>query len=127
MRIGVLGTGTIATAVVRGIAGDGHQISVSERSAENSAALAAEFGNVTVADNQAVLDRSDVVFLGLMAEGVTEAEHLADDGFSAPGIRVDEAPFLGEVALGAGGGAVQLVAVERLLPQDLQERLFEDL
>ena len=33
MRIGVIGTGTIASAVVRGIAGDGHAITVSERSA----------------------------------------------------------------------------------------------
>ncbi|TRW95379.1 pyrroline-5-carboxylate reductase [Paracoccus sp. M683] len=68
MRIGVIGTGTIATAVVRGIAGDGHQITVSERSAANAAALAGEFGNVSVAGNQAVLDASDVVILGLMAD-----------------------------------------------------------
>lgn len=68
MRIGVLGTGTIATAVVRGIAPDGHQITVSERNKANAAALSAEFENVSVADNQTVLDQSDVVFLGLMAE-----------------------------------------------------------
>lgn len=68
MRIGVIGTGTIATAVVRGIAGDGHQIMVSERSAANAAALADAFGNVSVAGNQAVVDASDVVILGLMAD-----------------------------------------------------------
>lgn len=33
MKIGVVGTGTIATALVRCIAGDGHQITVSKRSA----------------------------------------------------------------------------------------------
>lgn len=68
MRLGVLGCGTIAAAVVRGLAGKGHQITVSERSASHSAALAAAFEDVAVADNQAVVDASDVVFLGLMAE-----------------------------------------------------------
>jgi pyrroline-5-carboxylate reductase len=68
MRIGFLGTGTIASAVVRGIAGDGHQITVSERSAKNARALADAFDSVAVADNQTVVDRSDVVFLGLMAD-----------------------------------------------------------
>ncbi|SHJ09478.1 pyrroline-5-carboxylate reductase [Shimia gijangensis] len=72
MRLGVIGTGTIASAVVRGIAGDGHQITVSERSASHAAALAAEFDNVSVADNQTVLDQSDVVFVALMT-GVARA------------------------------------------------------
>ncbi len=68
MKIGVIGTGTIATALVRGIAGDGHQITVSERSAAHAAGLARDFANVRVAGNQAVLDQSDTVFLGLLAE-----------------------------------------------------------
>ncbi|MFY0312694.1 NAD(P)-binding domain-containing protein [Leisingera sp. D0M16] len=68
MRLGFLGCGTIASAVVRGLAGKGHRIAVSERSQVQSAALAAEFSGVTVAGNQAVVDASDVVFLGLMAE-----------------------------------------------------------
>jgi pyrroline-5-carboxylate reductase len=72
MRLGVIGTGTIASAVVRAIAGDGHAITVSERSATLSAALAREFANVAVAANQAVLDASDVVFLGLMADAAPE-------------------------------------------------------
>lgn len=67
MRIGVIGTGAITSAVVRGIAGDGHAIAVSQRNAVRSAELAAAFGNVQVASNQAVLDTSEVVFLGLMA------------------------------------------------------------
>lgn len=68
MKIGVIVTGTIATALVRGIAGDGHQITVSKRSAANAAGLARDLANVRVADNQAVLDQSDTVFVGLMAE-----------------------------------------------------------
>ncbi|MCC5992709.1 MAG: NAD(P)-binding domain-containing protein [Rhodobacteraceae bacterium] len=67
MRIGVIGTGTIATALVRGLAGQGHVITLSQRSAANSAMLAGEIAEVSVAENQAVLDASDVVFLGLMA------------------------------------------------------------
>lgn len=72
MRIGVIGTGTIASALVRGIVRDGHDIVVSERSAARSTALAAEFGNVTVASNQAVLDQTDMVFIGLMADAARE-------------------------------------------------------
>ncbi len=68
MRLGFIGTGTIASAVVHGVAGDGHQVVVSERSARRSSALAAEFDEVSVANNQGVLDQSDVVFLSLMAE-----------------------------------------------------------
>lgn len=67
MRIGVIGTGTIAAAAVEGIAGDGHAIWVSERSHEVSARLAQQFGNVRVADNQGVVDAAEVIFLGLMA------------------------------------------------------------
>ena len=73
MRIGVIGTGTIATAVVRGIAPDGHQITVSARSAANARALAEAFATVAIAENQAVLDASDVVLIG-----TTGAQ--ADDG-----------------------------------------------
>lgn len=67
MRLGFVGCGTIASAVVRGLAGQGHQITVSERSKALSSALAAEFSDVQAASNQAVIDASDVVFLGLMA------------------------------------------------------------
>ena len=68
MRLGFVGTGTIASAVVRGLAGAGHRIAVSERSAAHSSALAAEFPDVVVADNQSVVDASDIVFLGLLPE-----------------------------------------------------------
>lgn len=68
MRIGVIGCGTIASAVIRGIAEDEHQITVSERSASHANALADTYGNVSIADNQGVLDESDVIFIGLMAQ-----------------------------------------------------------
>lgn len=68
MRIGVIGCGTIASAVVHGIAVDGHQITVSERSANHASALSDAYDNVRITDNQGVVDASDVIFLGLMAE-----------------------------------------------------------
>lgn len=72
MKLGVIGTGTIATAAIRGIANDGHRITVSERSAANAAALARDFVNVTVAGNQAVLDQSDVIMVALLADVAPE-------------------------------------------------------
>ena len=68
MRIGVLGTGTIASAVVRSVADDGHSITVSRRSAAVSAALARDHASVSLAENQGVIDASDVILLGLMAD-----------------------------------------------------------
>jgi len=68
MRIGVIGTGTIASAVVEGFACDDHRIIVSERSAERAAQLAKTYESVSVAANQSVLDQSEVIFVGLMAE-----------------------------------------------------------
>ncbi|WP_417247487.1 NAD(P)-binding domain-containing protein [Celeribacter sp.] len=68
MRIGVIGCGTISSAAVRGIARDGHEITVSERGAHHSAALVETFDNVRAADNQTVVDSSEVLFLGMVAE-----------------------------------------------------------
>ena len=68
MRIGVIGCGTIARAVVEGIVHDGHEITVSKRSAHHSTSLAEAYENVRIADNQKVVDASDILFLGLMAE-----------------------------------------------------------
>lgn len=68
MRIGVIGTGFMAAQVVRTVAGDGHEICVSPRTRARAKGLAAEFDSVTIADNQAVLDQSDVILVGLLAE-----------------------------------------------------------
>ncbi|MGJ8621367.1 MAG: NAD(P)-binding domain-containing protein [Yoonia sp.] len=68
MQIGVIGCGTIARAAVEGIVHDGHEITVSERSAHHSSSLADAYENIRIADNQGVIDASEVLFLGLMAE-----------------------------------------------------------
>ena len=64
-RIGFIGTGHIAAPMARALARDGHQVIVSGRNAEVAAALAADFANITMADNQAVVDGADIVFLCL--------------------------------------------------------------
>lgn len=70
MTLGFLGTGNIASALVRGLCGGDHmpeRILVSPRNAENAARLAGEFVAVEVAlHNQAVLDGAETVFLSVL-------------------------------------------------------------
>lgn len=68
MKLGVIGTGTIATAVVHGLAGHDHDIIVSSRNKINAEMLADCYDNVVIDDNQNVISSSDVIFLGLMPE-----------------------------------------------------------
>ena len=68
MQIGVIGTGTIATAVIHGIAGDEHQIFISARNAQNAQMLSETYENVHICDNQEIIDKSDLIFLGLMPD-----------------------------------------------------------
>ena len=68
MRVGFIGTGEIAAAMVRGLAGQGHQIIVSARNADKAAQLAAEVPEVRVAENAEVVAGADVVFLCVMAD-----------------------------------------------------------
>lgn len=72
MRLGFLGTGEITAAMVRGLQGQGHRILVSPRNAAVAATLAAEVAEVTVAPNEDVVARSDVVFLCLLARVAEE-------------------------------------------------------
>jgi chemotaxis-related protein WspB len=62
--------------------------------------------------------------LGLLVENATETLVCQAEDFKAPGIRVDEAPYLGDV-LRTPDGMVQRITVERLLPAHVRERLFE--
>ena len=68
MRLGFVGCGTIAAAIVTGLqsAGNGDSVILSPRNAEVAAGLAARFANVQVAaTNQAVLDACDVAVLAV--------------------------------------------------------------
>lgn len=71
-RVGFIGTGQIATAMVRGLAGCGHEIFVSDRNARIASSLAAEVEGVTVASNAGVVERADIIFLCLREEVVDE-------------------------------------------------------
>ncbi len=63
-RVGFIGTGHIAAPMARHLAAKGHAITVTRRNEAVSAALARDCG-ASVAEPQAVLDASDIVFLCL--------------------------------------------------------------
>jgi pyrroline-5-carboxylate reductase len=72
MKLGFVGTGVIAEAMVRGLCGPGghrEAIHITERSRARSQRLAAAFANVTVSpDNQTVVDQSECVFIAVRPE-----------------------------------------------------------
>lgn len=66
MKIGIIGTGTIASAIVTGFCTkkSGHEFYLSPRNADKAAALAAKFTEVRVcASNQDVLDNAQWIFI----------------------------------------------------------------
>jgi len=68
MKIGIIGTGIIASSVVTGfcLKKAGHEFFLSPRNAQKAAALAAEFDGVTVcASNQEVVDKAGWIFICL--------------------------------------------------------------
>lgn len=68
MRLGFIGTGTIAAAIVEGLhaASSRHSIILSPRNEATASHLAAQFADIQVAPtNQAVLDGSDTVLLAV--------------------------------------------------------------
>ncbi|SOD59219.1 hypothetical protein SAMN06297387_101541 [Streptomyces zhaozhouensis] len=74
MRIGILGTGTLAAALGEGWAGAGHEVAVGGRSRDRAEALAARLGRGTraVTPREAVTGR-DAVLLAVAWDGVEEA------------------------------------------------------
>lgn len=72
-RVGFIGTGEIASAIVAGLAGQGHQILVSNRNADRAARLAQTFTEVEVAPNAKVVEGSDIVILCLLARVADDA------------------------------------------------------
>ena len=66
MKIGILGTGTIASAIVTGFCTkkSGYEFFLSPRNAEKAAALAAKFPDVKVCtSNQEVLNNAECIFI----------------------------------------------------------------
>lgn len=72
MRIGVIGVGVIAVAVVRALEekyGDSARFFLSPRNAEKAKTLANEFGSISVlSSNQEVVDNSDIVLLAVLPD-----------------------------------------------------------
>lgn len=66
-RVGFIGAGEIASAMVHGLTGQGHTILVSERGAEIAACLSA-LSDVDVATNQGVVDGVDIVVICLLKD-----------------------------------------------------------
>lgn len=63
--------------------------------------------------------------LGLLAENITDTDHLKPEEMVSSGVAVDEAPYLGDVHPQAEK-IVQTVRIEQLLPDDLKARLFRE-
>jgi pyrroline-5-carboxylate reductase len=76
-HLGFVGTGTLADAVIRGLqttAAAGHTYHLSPRSESRSRALAADFSQNTVREesNAAVVEKSDIVLLGVLPKQISD-------------------------------------------------------
>jgi len=80
--IGFIGTGHIAAPMVRFLSDRGHEVTVSNRNADVAAQLNQSHG-VRVADNQSVVDTSDIVFLCVRP-------HIAEDVLTSIDFRPDQ-------------------------------------
>jgi len=76
MRIAILGTGALATALGTGWAKAGHEVVVAGRSAEKAAALADTLGGTAAPPREAVAG-ADAVLLAVAWEGVGDMLRLA--------------------------------------------------
>jgi len=96
LKLGFLGTGTISEAVVRGIcsaASIDASIIVSPRNQERAQQLAADFKQVTVAENnQQVINHSDYVFIALRRQIV--ADELSKLDFSKTKVIISLVPTI---------------------------------
>lgn len=71
-RVGFIGTGEIASLMVQGLAGQGHDIVVSDRNVEVAGRLAATVPGLRVAPNAQVVEGADIVILCLLARVADE-------------------------------------------------------
>jgi chemotaxis-related protein WspB len=71
------------------------------------------------------LEQGGVRQLGLLAERATETAAISEADLRPAGVQVDEAPFLGKVAI-SSGEMVQLIEVGQLLTQAVVALLFQE-
>lgn len=72
-RVGFIGTGEIASLMVQGLQGQGHEIVVSDRNPQVAARLKATMPGLRVAPNPQVVEGADIVILCLLARVADEA------------------------------------------------------
>lgn len=77
MRIGILGTGTLATALGTAWARAGHEITIAGRSREKAAALARQIPSATATDPRSAVQDRDAVLLAVLWPGVSDMLGLA--------------------------------------------------
>ena len=63
--------------------------------------------------------------LGLLVERATDSIEDDAEQLKSPGIALPETPYLGGIS-STGGGLIQYVKVEEMLPAELRQRLFAD-
>jgi chemotaxis-related protein WspB len=64
--------------------------------------------------------------LGLIAEHVIEVARVADEQVVLPGMSLENAPYLGSVVR-TDAGLVQVISVEKVLPESLRDAIFGQL
>ncbi len=62
---------------------------------------------------------------GLLVEKITETVKIPDHTFARSGVIIDDAPFLGDIAI-YGGAMIQVVDVRKVLPDSVKAMLFCD-
>nr|BFD42484.1 hypothetical protein FFPRI1PSEUD_39830 [Pseudomonas sp. FFPRI_1] len=82
--LGVLGVGELTEKVVKGLRNSGYagQINLSPRNQQRALALGSQYGCEVMVSNQAVVDRSEVLMLGVRPDAV---ERLSEEVVMGPG------------------------------------------
>jgi len=73
MKVGFIGTGEIAEALIRGIVGQGHHIWISNRNSERARKLSEVYSEVISGTNEKVILSSDIIFICLMSTVASKA------------------------------------------------------
>lgn len=67
MKVGFIGMGEIAEALVEGIVGNGHEISISRRNSVRAEKLSQAHKEIVCCSNEEVVSNSDIIFVCLMS------------------------------------------------------------